>query len=56
MIIFPFIAQIEFITKPPTQIRLNNSEFGDDPAYGKSKAIFPEISKLVFDRMINSNP
>jgi hypothetical protein len=24
---------------------------GDDPAYGKNKLIFPEISKLVFDQM-----
>lgn len=25
--------------------------FGDDPAYGKSKTIFPQISKLVFEKM-----
>jgi hypothetical protein len=25
--------------------------FGDDPAYGKSKHIFPEISELVFEKM-----
>lgn len=29
--------------------------FGDHPAYGKSRSIFPEMSKLVFERMTKSN-
>jgi hypothetical protein len=47
--------EVAYIATSDGKTRYILAIFGDDPAYGKSKTIFPQMSKLVFDRMTNSN-
>nr|WP_256366770.1 class A beta-lactamase-related serine hydrolase [Anabaena sp. UHCC 0187] len=47
--------EVAYVTTPNGKTRYILAIFGDDPAYGKSRTIFPQMSKLVFDRMTNSN-
>ncbi|MEA5576525.1 serine hydrolase [Anabaena sp. UHCC 0451] len=48
--------EVAYVVTPDGKTRYILVIFGDDPAYGKSRTIFPEMSKFVFDRMTNSNP
>lgn len=43
--------EVAYITTPDRKTRYILAIFGDDPAYGKSQTIFPQMSKLVFERM-----
>jgi beta-lactamase class A len=43
--------EVAFISSKDGKNRYILAVFGDDPAYGKSKKIFPEISNLVYKQM-----
>ncbi len=43
--------EVAFIKSKDKQTRYVLAVFGDDPAYGKSKKVFPEISNLVYREM-----
>lgn len=45
--------EVAYVATPDGKVRYVLAVFGDDPAYGKSKKIFPELSRIVFDRMSN---
>jgi beta-lactamase class A len=43
--------EVAFVKSKDGKTRYILAVFGDDPAYGKSKKIFPEISNLVYKQM-----
>lgn len=43
--------EVAFFKSKDGKTRYILAVFGDDPAYGKSKKIFPEISALVYGKM-----
>ncbi|MBW4645503.1 MAG: class A beta-lactamase-related serine hydrolase [Goleter apudmare HA4340-LM2] len=45
--------EVAYVATPDGKVRYVLAVFGDDPAYGKSKKIFPELSRIVFERMSN---
>ncbi|MBK1988000.1 serine hydrolase [Sphaerospermopsis aphanizomenoides BCCUSP55] len=47
--------EVAYVATPDGKTRYILAIFGDDPAYSKSRTIFPEMSKFVFDRMTDSN-
>jgi len=47
--------EVAYISTLDGKTRYILAIFGDDPAYGKSRTIFPEMSKLVFESMTKSN-
>jgi beta-lactamase class A len=48
--------EVAYITTPDGKTSFILAIFGDDPAYGKSKTIFTEMSQLVFNQMKKSTP
>jgi beta-lactamase class A len=46
--------EVAYVATPNGKARYILAIFGDDPAYGKSKTIFPQMSRIVFDSMTKS--